>query len=1027
MNKRFSTLLATALVAGSLSASATALLGAGTVAKGNSNAGAKDATFIPGEYYYLKGAKAGVTGGVEYLTYLKGQVTTDSLAVVDDADLTTSEATDRALWKVVEVKNPATGALSHWTFENKYTGTLLSDGSVNAFEWLAEGVPADGSGTAADVAATILKSTQGLDLTKGEHYEFRRVYTVKEKVVGAVATQLTVANVLDGAAGATTNNVSEAIVLVKYDKDNKVVGAIDLATAVTADKTVSGIIEASATSATITGAVSTGKKVTVAAGTKIVLNVGNANDGLTVQPFVPDYTMALTATAGSTAGSLANVIAPKKFTSFKFTGLEASGTNVLAANEFEYVQLTVKGYSSTTNVGDNQSTTTIDVLRAKAKDAQGRALYLRMDTAKFAGGDYYKVKLDTLSKDGGDIIAAPKAVIQSYAFGIAYDYAADSVSIYPKFTLDKAADPASWSDSSTVTVAANTAAGNVLAIKQFSTAKELTLVPVAEVSKTAKYTFGDITPGGGVATFEDGVSYYIQRANKAENIANGKFYANNFYGAAQYMDSAYYLPATQWTVKEITTGHYTVKNRETGATLTGVDGTDGSIFYTGEGDAVAVAAADTLLFIKVPAQANDKYLGYLNLKEEDYRNKAYSISFTDYNGITTFVNTADSVLRASDEGVYFKLSPVPVIEKGFGADTLVRSAYYISDREGKKFITYNDAQTGYKLSETATPVKFLFRNVGANTYSLIDSVVSLPASKELIIDIKSGAVRPVAVGSAVTNNAFDILVEAAPEYVLDAKGHYNIENMRGDMLAADAQGFGMFRKEGELKAAYEKADFALFVDTAKIDKIEPSYFILSGAKAEKGTSKLEGNFLRVMSDSANVEGYKADNGLIRLAFVPAKREATSDSLLVNFESAKVDSVGYAKTTSKGKVSQFQFKIQYTNTDGEYLVENAAGYLATYNDVLCLTANKAAAQLIKLTSVEAPTANEGVEVSEVKVIAGNGAIQIVGAQGKKVVVSNILGQTIANTVISSDNATIAAPAGVVVVAVEGEEAVKAIVK
>ena len=48
-------------------------------------------------------------------------------------------------------------------------------------------------------------------------------------------------------------------------------------------------------------------------------------------------------------------------------------------------------------------------------------------------------------------------------------------------------------------------------------------------------------------------------------------------------------------------------------------------------------------------------------------------------------------------------------------------------------------------------------------------------------------------------------------------------------------------------------------------------------------------------------------------------------------------------------------------------------------------------------------------------------------GKKVVVSNILGQVVANTVITSDNATIAAPAGVVVVAVEGEAAVKAIVK
>ena len=79
------------------------------------------------------------------------------------------------------------------------------------------------------------------------------------------------------------------------------------------------------------------------------------------------------------------------------------------------------------------------------------------------------------------------------------------------------------------------------------------------------------------------------------------------------------------------------------------------------------------------------------------------------------------------------------------------------------------------------------------------------------------------------------------------------------------------------------------------------------------------------------------------------------------------------------------------------------------------------------ATEAPTANEDVEVSEVTVIAGNGNVTVAGAQGKKVVISNILGQTVANTVIASDNATIAAPQGVVVVAVEGEEAVKAIVK
>ena len=74
-----------------------------------------------------------------------------------------------------------------------------------------------------------------------------------------------------------------------------------------------------------------------------------------------------------------------------------------------------------------------------------------------------------------------------------------------------------------------------------------------------------------------------------------------------------------------------------------------------------------------------------------------------------------------------------------------------------------------------------------------------------------------------------------------------------------------------------------------------------------------------------------------------------------------------------------------------------------------------------------TDNEVIATSEVAVIAGEGQVTVAGAAGKKVVITNILGQVVANTVVASDNAVIAAPQGVVVVAIEGEEAVKAIVK
>ena len=75
-----------------------------------------------------------------------------------------------------------------------------------------------------------------------------------------------------------------------------------------------------------------------------------------------------------------------------------------------------------------------------------------------------------------------------------------------------------------------------------------------------------------------------------------------------------------------------------------------------------------------------------------------------------------------------------------------------------------------------------------------------------------------------------------------------------------------------------------------------------------------------------------------------------------------------------------------------------------------------------------TSNDNINnVEGVSVVAGNGTVTIQGAVGKSVVISNILGKVVAETVLTSDNATITVPAGIVAVAVDGEEAVKVVVK
>ena len=66
-----------------------------------------------------------------------------------------------------------------------------------------------------------------------------------------------------------------------------------------------------------------------------------------------------------------------------------------------------------------------------------------------------------------------------------------------------------------------------------------------------------------------------------------------------------------------------------------------------------------------------------------------------------------------------------------------------------------------------------------------------------------------------------------------------------------------------------------------------------------------------------------------------------------------------------------------------------------------------------------TANETIATSSVIVAGTNGAVVVKGAEGKSVIVSTILGKVVANEVLTSDNAQIAAPQGVVVVSVDGE--------
>ena len=100
-----------------------------------------------------------------------------------------------------------------------------------------------------------------------------------------------------------------------------------------------------------------------------------------------------------------------------------------------------------------------------------------------------------------------------------------------------------------------------------------------------------------------------------------------------------------------------------------------------------------------------------------------------------------------------------------------------------------------------------------------------------------------------------------------------------------------------------------------------------------------------------------------------------------------------------------------------------GYLRWVNGCIVVDDEYAKGDVFNMNEDETrtPTANETIEdaTSAVSVVATEGGVIVKGAEGKNVIVSTILGKVVANEVINSDNETIAAPAGIVVVSVDGE--------
>ena len=346
-------------------------------------------------------------------------------------------------------------------------------------------------------------------------------------------------------------------------------------------------------------------------------------------------------------------------------------------------------------------------------------------------------------------------------------------------------------------------------------------------------------------------------------------------------------------------------------------------------------------------------------------------------------------------------------EKGILPADTVRLAYSYA-------INADELGLGTAWKMAKDDIEFFLKENGKGTYAIVYGATADEVKEYGVIN---GSEELVAETTDFTNSTpFEIIdLDAAPSLAADSK-HMTFE-------ATNSIGF--IASDENNNAVLAKETAALWVDSVNAEGYATPKFFISYAGKMMTTAK---KFKEIVDKAyANDEISKkeyaeltADENLYyksveRIKFVDAERLSGEDTLVIADE----------KYTGKD-IEDFKFKVT-ENEDGDYVLKANGNYVYVINGNLVYgtDAKEAEAFVIEVTS--APTANEGIATSEVKVIAGEGNVTIAGAAGKKVVISNILGQVVANTVVSSDNATIAAPAGVVVVAVEGEAAVKAIVK
>ena len=630
-----------------------------------------------------------------------------------------------------------------------------------------------------------------------------------------------------------------------------------------------------------------------------------------------------------------------------------------------------------------------------AKDITGKAGYVTLQAKgdeSYANGVAKYFGVDTL-----------KSTISGARDVFGYKFALDSTrtNVKPneacqqfKFTIDLKNDSLAMFvagtpfDNDTVRVVyASVEATKVLTVSKVKDGGvvEQGSVPYITLSKGTPTT---IPTGTGV--------YFLKRANKDAN--EGRYYVTS----NTYMDDkpSVNLAKGQWYIKE-TNGKYSIVDRSENTTFASLN----SEAFAVQGMANTYtfgSSTDSVTIEFQPVNLNDHYLGSLYFTENELNDNGYVLNLiSGTTGVSNiYAYTTDSILKGkvgdAKDAAIFKLIPSDTVSAG-GAVTLGDELFVISYKLKGLFnsdtITAQSDSLKFSKSESALSFKFI-SDATAEKYAMLSST-----NQYVGMNVNTSCVQLSEKAAYVNLEAVD-----APEYASFASAHKRLAYNNNALAMNPLNFFAEMKDEGNpiTKANYEADHFSLWVEQDTVIAGKQLYFISSGV-ANGGKAE------------ANIRYYLAAKDTTRAGI-----DADTYAMFISHDSIK---------TMKNNPALFAFK---TAEEGGYylenqkeLNENGKPYVGVVNGFAVMQATPSAA--FEVQTASAPTANEEMNVSEIKVISNDGQVIVTNASGKMITLSNILGQIIGVRRANSEYFSMPATSGIVLVTVEGDATYKVIVK